>query len=138
MPEVVIVGAGIGGLATALLLGRQGRDVVVCERDAAPAPATTEEMWSAWSRPGIPQAPLGHTFLPGFRALLAARAPDVLERLHAAGAPLVDYARDMPGGERRPEDEELKRSCAGGRCSRASCATRSRPSRPWRSAPAAT
>jgi flavin-dependent dehydrogenase len=31
---VVIVGAGIGGLATALLLGREGRDVVVCERDA--------------------------------------------------------------------------------------------------------
>ncbi len=108
MPEIVIVGAGIGGLATALLLGREGRDVVVCERDAAAVPATTEEMWSAWSRPGIPQAPLGHTFLPGFRALLAARAPDVLERVHAAGAPLVDYARDMPGAERRPEDAELQ------------------------------
>jgi 2-polyprenyl-6-methoxyphenol hydroxylase-like FAD-dependent oxidoreductase len=108
MPAVVIVGAGIGGLAAALLLGREGRDVVVCERDAAPVPATTEEMWSAWSRPGIPQAPLGHTFLPGFRALLAARAPDVLERVHAAGAPLVDFARDMPGADRRPEDGDLQ------------------------------
>jgi 2-polyprenyl-6-methoxyphenol hydroxylase-like FAD-dependent oxidoreductase len=108
MSEVVIVGAGIGGLATALLLGREGRDVVVCERDAAPVPTAPEEMWSGWHRPGIPQAPLGHTFLPGFRALLARRAPDVLERVCAAGAPLVDLAGDMPGGERRPEDAELK------------------------------
>lgn len=107
MAEVVIVGAGIGGLATALLLGREGRDVVVCERDPAPVPSLTEEMWSGWQRPGIPQAPLGHTFLPGFRVLLGERAPDVLERLYAAGAPLVDFAKDMPGDERRPEDAEL-------------------------------
>jgi len=107
MPEVVIVGAGIGGLATALLLGRQGREVVVCERDPAQVPAAPEQMWAEWKRPGIPQAPLGHTFLPGFRMLLTERAPDVAERLYAAGAPLLDYARDMPGGERRPEDAEL-------------------------------
>ncbi|MEA2622946.1 MAG: hypothetical protein QOH61_1856 [Chloroflexota bacterium] len=107
MAEVVIVGGGIGGLATALMLGRDGREVVVCERDHAPVPPATEEMWARWRRPGIPQAPLGHTFLPGFRALVAARAPDVLQRLLAAGAPLVDYAKDMPGDERRPEDAEL-------------------------------
>jgi 2-polyprenyl-6-methoxyphenol hydroxylase-like FAD-dependent oxidoreductase len=104
---VVIVGAGIGGLATALLLGREGRDVVVCERDPAQVPTSTEEMWSGWKRPGIPQAPLGHTFLPGFRMLLTERAPDVVERLYAAGAPLVDFAKGMPGDERRPQDAEL-------------------------------
>ena len=107
MTPVVIVGGGIGGLATALLLGRNGQDVVVCERDGAPVPPTTEEMWSRWPRPGIPQAPLGHCFLPGFRRLLAERTPDVLERLAAAGAPLVDFSKDMPGAERRPEDAEL-------------------------------
>ena len=107
MAEVVIVGGGIGGLAAALLLGRQGREVVVCERDAAPVPQSTEEMWAEWRRPGTPQAPLGHTFLPGFRTLLAARAPDVLQRLLAGGAPLVDYSEEMPGDERRPEDAEL-------------------------------
>ena len=107
MAEVVIVGAGIGGLATALLLGREGRSVVVCERDPAPVPPSTEEMWSDWGRPGIPQARLGHCFLSGFRMLLGQRAPDVLEHLYAAGAPLVDFAADMPGDERLPEDGEM-------------------------------
>ena len=107
MAEVVIVGGGIAGLATALLLGRQGSDVVVCERDAGAVPAGADEMWDRWDRPGIPQARLGHTFLPGFRVLLAERAPDVLERLYAAGAPLVDFAADVPGGAARPGDGEL-------------------------------
>ena len=106
MGDVVIVGAGIGGLSTALMLGREGRTVVVCERDPAPVPSSWEEMWE-WQRPGIPQARLGHTFLPGFRALLAERVPDVLATLYAAGAPPVDFSKDMPGDERRPEDAEL-------------------------------
>jgi 2-polyprenyl-6-methoxyphenol hydroxylase-like FAD-dependent oxidoreductase len=105
--EVAIVGAGIGGLATALLLGREGRNVVVSERDPAAVPSSTEAMWSDWGRPGIPQARLGHCFLSGFRVLLGQRAPDVLERLYAAGAPLVDFAADMPGNERLPEDGEM-------------------------------
>jgi 2-polyprenyl-6-methoxyphenol hydroxylase-like FAD-dependent oxidoreductase len=106
MARVVIVGAGIGGLATALLLGRQGREVLVCERDPAPVPASAEDMWN-WDRPGVPQARLGHTFLAGFRVLLEERAPDVLDRLLAAGAPLVDFSLDMPGGGRRAEDAEM-------------------------------
>jgi 2-polyprenyl-6-methoxyphenol hydroxylase-like FAD-dependent oxidoreductase len=107
MARVVIVGAGIGGLATALMLGREGRDVVLCERDPASVPASAEEMWYGWERPGIPQARLGHTFLAGFRSLLAERAPDVLERLLAAGAPLVDFSQGIPGKDRRAEDAEM-------------------------------
>jgi 2-polyprenyl-6-methoxyphenol hydroxylase-like FAD-dependent oxidoreductase len=106
--DIAIVGGGIGGLATALLLAREGRHVVVCERDAAAVPPTPDEMWSDWQRPGTPQARLGHTFLSGFRALLAERAPDVLERVIASGAQYVDFGKDMPGDERRPEDAELR------------------------------
>jgi 2-polyprenyl-6-methoxyphenol hydroxylase-like FAD-dependent oxidoreductase len=105
--DVVIVGGGIGGLATALLLGRDGRRVVLCERDGPPVPDLTEEMWSRWGRPGTPQARLGHAFLPGFRRSLEQRLPDVLDRVLAAGAPLLDYTVDMPGDARVPEDREL-------------------------------
>ena len=106
MTEIAIVGAGIGGLAAALALGRRGRRVVVYERDPAPVPASPEEMWSAWPRPGTPHARLGHAFLPGFHALLQRRAPDVLEDLRGAGALFHDRSRDLPGA-RRPEDAEL-------------------------------
>jgi 2-polyprenyl-6-methoxyphenol hydroxylase-like FAD-dependent oxidoreductase len=105
--EVVIVGGGIAGLATALLLGRQGHRVVVCERDVAPVPASPEQAWSGWQRPGTPQARLGHAFLGGFRRQLGERLPDVLEALLRDGAQQLDSTRNMPGDERRPEDAEL-------------------------------
>jgi hypothetical protein len=64
-------------------------------------------MWSDWKRPGTPQARLGHTFLPGFRVLLADRAPDVLERLYAVGAPLVGFASHGQGAAAGAEAGEL-------------------------------
>ncbi len=107
MPTVAIAGGGIGGLSAALLLARAGHRVIVCERDPAEPPAEPDAMWSQWPRPGTPQARLGHTFLPGFRQLLAQRLPDVLAALRAAGAPEVDYAADLPG-ERIAQDDELQ------------------------------
>lgn len=107
MGRFVIVGAGIGGLVTALMLGRAGHEVVVCERDASPVPADADEMWSAWSRPGTPQARLGHTFLAGFRRMLQERLPDAVEGALGLGAQRWDLAQDMPGDERREEDAEL-------------------------------
>src|SRR3954452_23063620 len=107
MSEIVIVGAGIAGLGAALLLGRHGRRVIICERDAAPVPDSTEAMWSSWPRPGTPQAPLGHGFNGSFRKLLLERAPDIMERLLAAGVPLKDFAAGMPGDERLPEDADF-------------------------------
>jgi hypothetical protein len=135
MRRTVIVGAGVAGLATALLLARNGREVLVLERDPAPVPAADDELWG-WPRPGTPQARLGHVFFPGFRTLLAERAPDVLEAAWAAGAVPVDFAADLPG-ERVPADAEfigiMARRCLLEGC----CAGRSRRSRPSPCAPAA-
>jgi 2-polyprenyl-6-methoxyphenol hydroxylase-like FAD-dependent oxidoreductase len=105
--EIVVVGAGIGGLGVALLLGRQGRQVVVCERDAAPVPESAEAMWSDWPRSGTPHAPLGHSYNGGFRLLLQQRAPDVLKRLVEVSAPSMDWGAGLPGDERRPEDDDM-------------------------------
>ena len=107
MSRIVIVGAGIGGLVSALMLGRQGHEVIVCERDAAAVPTDPDSMWSDWPRPGTPHARLGHTFLAGGRRMLAERLPDVLDAILAAGAQRWDMASAIPARERRPDDAEL-------------------------------
>ncbi len=76
----LIVGAGFGGLATALLLARRGERCVVFERDAAQPPATADGLWFDWPRPSTPQSRFGYGFLPGLCRDLAAAFPDVLER----------------------------------------------------------
>lgn len=103
----MVVGGGIGGLCVALLLGRQGHSVTVCERDPAPTPASAAEAWADWPRPGTPQARLGHAFLAGFRRQLRERLPDVLDAVLANGAPQLDVTRWMPATERRADDDDL-------------------------------
>ena len=107
MTRIVIVDAGIGGLASALMLGREGHEVIVCERDASAVPSDPDSMWSDWGRPGTPHARLGHTFLAGARRTLAERLPDVLEALLTAGAQQWDMASEIPASERRSDDAEL-------------------------------
>jgi 2-polyprenyl-6-methoxyphenol hydroxylase-like FAD-dependent oxidoreductase len=108
MARIVVVGGGIGGLSVALLLGRGGHQVTVCERDPAPAPVSTDDAWTGWRRPGTPQARLGHSFLAGFRRELRRRLPDVLDAVLAAGAPQLDMTMWMADGvERVPQDRDL-------------------------------
>jgi 2-polyprenyl-6-methoxyphenol hydroxylase-like FAD-dependent oxidoreductase len=98
----------MGGLCSALLLGRAGHQVTVCERDSAPLPDGVEETWSNWPRSGIPQARLGHAFFPGFGRQLRQRLPDVLDSIVADGVPQLDAVKKwMPDAPRRPEDDEL-------------------------------
>jgi 2-polyprenyl-6-methoxyphenol hydroxylase-like FAD-dependent oxidoreductase len=105
MGRTVVVGAGVAGLGTALLLGRQGREVLVLERDPASVPAADDELWE-WQRPGTAHARLGHVFFPGFRRLLEERAPDVLQAMWAAGAVPLDFAAELPG-DRIPADADF-------------------------------
>jgi 2-polyprenyl-6-methoxyphenol hydroxylase-like FAD-dependent oxidoreductase len=60
MPEIIVLGGGVGGLATAVLLARDGHDVTLLERDADPVPATLEDAHAAWSRRGVAQFAQAH------------------------------------------------------------------------------
>ena len=107
MAKVVVVGAGIAGLACALVLARGGQEVVLFEQDRARVPDEVEQMWSAWDRPGTPQAHYLHAFGAGARKVLHQRAPDVLARLVEAGAAESDVAARAPDGPGQPGDEDL-------------------------------
>lgn len=83
--RVVVVGAGVAGLAAALFLARRGHQVQVFEGDPSPTPGGLAEA-GAWWRRGTPQATHSHAFLARCREVLALEAPDVLDGLRAAGA----------------------------------------------------
>jgi len=101
MSNAVVIGAGPTGLATAMLLARQGMEVVVLDRDG-PAPAEAARAWDDWERRSVSQFRQVHFFQPAGRALLEERLPDVVDQMIAAGAVRFNLAelraQTVPGG----------------------------------------
>jgi 2-polyprenyl-6-methoxyphenol hydroxylase-like FAD-dependent oxidoreductase len=109
--RAVVVGAGIGGLASALALSRLGHDVVVVERDDTPMPDDVEAAFG-WDRRGAPQVRHTHGFPALIRALLRDRYPDVLQALRDAGVTEVSIMpssvpADFPDYERHAADLQV-------------------------------
>ncbi len=104
MARIVVIGGGVGGLTSAMLLARDGHDVLVLERDAAPPPEAPTEAWNAWERRGVNQFRMVHLFAARFRALLEAELPDVITEADAAGAIRYNVMQlvppEMSGGYR--------------------------------------
>ncbi len=114
--KIVIIGAGIVGLGTALLLSGDGHEVTVLERDAEAPPAGADEIWSGWQRKGVNQFRLPHFFLARFRSLLNSELPEVKQELMTAGAVRLNPVLDAPEplrGPARPEDSAFE--CISGR-----------------------
>ena len=86
--HVIVVGAGIGGLGSALALSRAGHRVTVIERDDTPMPDDVEGAFE-WNRRGAPQVQHPHAFLGLARTILRDRFPDVLQALTDAGVHTV-------------------------------------------------
>jgi 2-polyprenyl-6-methoxyphenol hydroxylase-like FAD-dependent oxidoreductase len=109
--SVLIIGGGICGLGTALLLARDGHDVTVLERDADPLPDSPQDAWDSWARKGVAQFRQPHNFMPGLRLLLEAELPDIQDALRAAGASRYDLLNPLPpffaDRSPRPIDETL-------------------------------
>lgn len=82
--NIVVVGAGIGGLGSALGLARAGHRVVLVERDDTPMPPDPESAFE-WNRRGAPQVRHPHVFLGLAYTILRDRFPDVLAALADLG-----------------------------------------------------
>jgi 2-polyprenyl-6-methoxyphenol hydroxylase-like FAD-dependent oxidoreductase len=102
---VVVVGGGVGGLALALALGRDGHEVTVVERDPLPATADAEEAFLA-ERRGAPQVHQTHGFLARIFVELREHFPDVLADLEAVGGITMPTTANL--GDPEPGDEDLK------------------------------
>src|SRR4030095_13159937 len=93
--SILIIGGGICGLGTALLLARDGYDVTVLEHDADPVPASPHVAWERWERKGVAQFRQPHNFMPGLRLLLEAELPEIQDALGRAGAYRFDSAKHI-------------------------------------------
>ena len=91
-----MLGGGICGLATAMLLARDGHSVKVLERDASEVPDTVEEAWRSWDRRGVAQFRQTHNLHPRVRHLLEAELPDLREGLVEHGAYRMNMISGLP------------------------------------------
>src|SRR5438094_9948914 len=97
MTRILILGAGLGGLCTAMLLARDGHEVTVLERDPVgpPPPEHADAAWEGWQRRGVNQFRLPHFMLPRWWSELRAELPEVRYPLAVAGARYLNLLRDL-------------------------------------------
>ena len=102
--RILILGAGLGGLTTAMLLARDGYEVTVLERDPAmpPPPQRAGAAWEGWERRGVNQFRLPHFMLPRWWEQVRAELPEVRSPLDAAGALYLNVMAALPVARRGP------------------------------------
>ncbi len=102
--DVIVLGGGPVGLATAMLLARDGREVTILEKDPQSPPATADEAWERWERRGVGQFHQAHGMHPKFRHVLDAELPDVRDELIDSGARVWNPLSSLPLMDRSPRD----------------------------------
>ncbi|MBV8219469.1 MAG: FAD-dependent monooxygenase [Solirubrobacterales bacterium] len=106
MSKIIVLGAGVCGLAAGMVLRRDGHDVTILERDPEPAPGSPGEAWASWERDGVVQFRQPHFLLPRGRMLLEEMLPDVAVAIEDAGGLRFDLLSLMPPSitDRTPRD----------------------------------
>jgi 2-polyprenyl-6-methoxyphenol hydroxylase-like FAD-dependent oxidoreductase len=110
MSTILVLGGGVTGLSTAMMLARQGHDVTVFERDTDSLPASPDEAWYMWERRGVAQFRQAHYLQPPVGHLLESHLPDVKEALLRAGCVTFDVLSTMPSSitDRTPRGGDEK------------------------------
>jgi flavin-dependent dehydrogenase len=98
MSKIVVLGGGMIGLSTALMLAKQGHEVTVLEQDGAPVPGSPERAWQEWDRHGVAQFRQPHYLHPAGCHILATWLPEVKEALLRAHGTRFDVLTLMPPG----------------------------------------
>ncbi|HEU5033532.1 MAG TPA: FAD-dependent oxidoreductase [Mycobacteriales bacterium] len=108
--RIAVVGGSAAGMFTALLLARDGHDVVVVDRDDVSPSSDVDEAAASAFRAAAPQIVQPHGILSLCRELMREWLPDVYKRSIRAGiaeAPLAEQLPPTLPRENREGDERL-------------------------------
>lgn len=83
--RVLVIGAGMAGLWTALALSPTGRELVLLERDAPPPDGDADAAFVDWNRRGVGHLRHSHAFLARLRLIIRDQHPELLAELLEAG-----------------------------------------------------
>ncbi|MET0524497.1 MAG: alpha/beta fold hydrolase [Nocardioides sp.] len=111
MADILVLGAGLNGLATAMLLARDGHQVTVLERDPAEPRGDNDELWTSWERRGVNQFNQLHFLLPRWTATMTAELPEVVTELEGRGGTRWSTVHALPDevtGGTRAGDERFE------------------------------
>ncbi|MBS0411636.1 MAG: FAD-dependent oxidoreductase [Proteobacteria bacterium] len=89
--HVLVIGAGIAGLCTALALAPTGRQVTLVERDEPPPSGDPDDAFKDWNRRGVGHLRQSHAFLARLRSLIKAEHPGLLKDLLEAGCREIGF-----------------------------------------------
>src|SRR3974390_1964188 len=89
--KILVVGAGIAGMAAALALDGPGREIVIVERDPPPPDVPMDEVFNTWQRKGVAQLRHAHGYTARLFNVIRDRHPDLLQALFAAGADTMTF-----------------------------------------------
>jgi 2-polyprenyl-6-methoxyphenol hydroxylase-like FAD-dependent oxidoreductase len=94
--RVVVIGSGIGWLATALALEGSGAHVTLVERDPEPPAISPDQAYEHWPRAGVPQFRHAHIFLARMQTTLRDKHPKLHAELLNAGIQLSEVEQILP------------------------------------------
>lgn len=94
--RILVIGAGMAGLFSALALAGPGRRIDVLERDPPTPTGGADEAFADWNRRGVGHLRHSHAFLARLRNLVQEHHPALLDALRAAGCQEMKFADGLP------------------------------------------